>query len=144
MYFILMILGGMKHPCISTALGLLYNVTRFFYFKGYSTGDPMKRLTIGFDFFFFPLVDLTTKPFQLVTYHPISVISMLQEIRFLGIARSHDLYHFVWCHSHPWLSYSFLRLLILWVCSLTLDPLLVVSCPQTFVIILIFFTLLLA
>ncbi|VVA94180.1 unnamed protein product [Arabis nemorensis] len=47
MYFILMILGGMKHPCICTVLGLLYNVTRYFYFKGYSTGDPMKRLTIG-------------------------------------------------------------------------------------------------
>nr|VDD11947.1 unnamed protein product [Brassica rapa] len=47
MYFLLMILGGMKHPCICTALGLLYNVSRFFYFKGYSTGDPMKRLTIG-------------------------------------------------------------------------------------------------
>ncbi|CAH8257072.1 unnamed protein product [Arabidopsis lyrata] len=47
MYFILMILGGMKHPCISTGLGLLYSVTRYFYFKGYATGDPMKRLTIG-------------------------------------------------------------------------------------------------
>ncbi|CAA7020226.1 unnamed protein product [Microthlaspi erraticum] len=47
MYFILMILGGMKHPCFCAGLGLLYNVTRFFYFKGYSTGDPMKRLTIG-------------------------------------------------------------------------------------------------
>ncbi|XP_024009848.1 microsomal glutathione S-transferase 3 [Eutrema salsugineum] len=47
MYFILMILGGMKHPCFCAGLGLLYNITRFFYFKGYSTGDPMKRLTIG-------------------------------------------------------------------------------------------------
>ncbi|KAL0742156.1 hypothetical protein Bca4012_083669 [Brassica carinata] len=47
MYFLLMILGGMKHPCICTGLGLLYNVSRFFYFKGYATGDPMKRLTIG-------------------------------------------------------------------------------------------------
>nr|VDD22036.1 unnamed protein product [Brassica oleracea] len=47
MYFVLMILGGMKHPCICACLGLLYNITRFFYFKGYSTGDPMKRLTIG-------------------------------------------------------------------------------------------------
>ncbi|CAN7099795.1 unnamed protein product [Brassica rapa subsp. narinosa] len=47
MYFILMILGGLKHPCICTGLGLLYNISRFFYFKGYSTGDPMKRLTIG-------------------------------------------------------------------------------------------------
>ena len=28
-------------------LGVLYTVTRFFYFKGYSTGDPQKRQTIG-------------------------------------------------------------------------------------------------
>ncbi|XP_010435550.1 PREDICTED: microsomal glutathione S-transferase 3 [Camelina sativa] len=47
MYFLLMILGGMKHPCICACLGLLYNVSRFFYFKGYSTGDPKNRLTIG-------------------------------------------------------------------------------------------------
>ncbi|XP_010415129.1 PREDICTED: microsomal glutathione S-transferase 3-like [Camelina sativa] len=47
MYFILMILGGMKHPSICAVLGLVYNVSRFFYFKGYATGDPMKRLTIG-------------------------------------------------------------------------------------------------
>ncbi|KAL0855619.1 hypothetical protein Bca101_060772 [Brassica carinata] len=47
MYFILMILGGMKHPCICTGLGLIYNISRFFYFKGYSSGDPTKRLTIG-------------------------------------------------------------------------------------------------
>jgi len=48
MYFILMILGGMKHACICAGLGLLYNVSRFFYFKGYSTRDPKNRLTIGF------------------------------------------------------------------------------------------------
>lgn len=43
----LMILGGMRHPCASAVLGLLYTVTRFFYFKGYATGDPEKRLSIG-------------------------------------------------------------------------------------------------
>ncbi|PPS11887.1 hypothetical protein GOBAR_AA08760 [Gossypium barbadense] len=47
MFFVLMILGGMAHPCISAALGLFYTVTRYFYFTGYSTGDPQKRLTIG-------------------------------------------------------------------------------------------------
>ncbi|KAM6550621.1 hypothetical protein CsatB_000429 [Cannabis sativa] len=46
-YFMLMILGGIKHPCISSALGSLYIITRFFYFKGYATGDPMNRLKIG-------------------------------------------------------------------------------------------------
>ncbi|KAG2715348.1 hypothetical protein I3760_03G072000 [Carya illinoinensis] len=43
----LMILGGMRHPRATALLGLLYTVTRFFYFKGYATGDPEKRLTIG-------------------------------------------------------------------------------------------------
>ncbi|GMJ01362.1 hypothetical protein like AT1G65820 [Hibiscus trionum] len=47
MFFILMVLGGMAHPCICAALGLLYIVTRYFYFTGYSSGDPQKRLTIG-------------------------------------------------------------------------------------------------
>ncbi|XP_062150902.1 uncharacterized protein LOC133859501 [Alnus glutinosa] len=47
MFFMLMILGGMRHPCACAGLGLLYTVTRFFYFKGYATGDPQKRLTIG-------------------------------------------------------------------------------------------------
>ncbi|KAK9691662.1 hypothetical protein RND81_09G210500 [Saponaria officinalis] len=46
-YFILMILGGMRHPCICTGLGVVYLVSRYFYFTGYSTGDPTKRLSIG-------------------------------------------------------------------------------------------------
>ncbi|KAK6154079.1 hypothetical protein DH2020_013718 [Rehmannia glutinosa] len=45
--FMLMILGGIKHPVICASLGAVYTVSRFFYFKGYSTGDPKKRLTIG-------------------------------------------------------------------------------------------------
>ncbi|KAI5683828.1 hypothetical protein M9H77_05056 [Catharanthus roseus] len=47
MFFMLMILGGMKHPIICASLGLLYIVSRFFYFKGYATGIPENRLTIG-------------------------------------------------------------------------------------------------
>lgn len=46
-FFMLMILGGIRHPCICTGLGLLYIVARFFYFQGYSTGDPQNRLKIG-------------------------------------------------------------------------------------------------
>ncbi|KAL1060015.1 hypothetical protein V6Z11_1Z134000 [Gossypium hirsutum] len=46
-FFILIVLGGMGHPCVSAALGLFYTVTRYFYFTGYSTGDPQNRLTIG-------------------------------------------------------------------------------------------------
>ncbi|XP_027178760.1 microsomal glutathione S-transferase 3 [Coffea eugenioides] len=44
LFFALMVLGGIKHPIISAALGILYIVTRFFYFKGYSTGIPDNRL----------------------------------------------------------------------------------------------------
>lgn len=47
MFFILMIMGGMRHPCISAGLGIIYTVTRYFYFTGYSSGDPKKRLSVG-------------------------------------------------------------------------------------------------
>ncbi|MED6126200.1 hypothetical protein PIB30_076038 [Stylosanthes scabra] len=46
-FFMLMILGGLKHPLVCAGLGLLHVVARYFYFTGYSTGDPMKRLTLG-------------------------------------------------------------------------------------------------
>ncbi|KAH6837658.1 ARM repeat superfamily protein [Perilla frutescens var. hirtella] len=46
-FFILMVLGGIRHPQIAACLGAAYTVTRFFYFKGYSTGHPKLRLTIG-------------------------------------------------------------------------------------------------
>ncbi|KAL5743498.1 hypothetical protein ACOSP7_026357 [Xanthoceras sorbifolium] len=46
-FFMLMIVGGMGHPCICAGLGLLFTITRYFYFTGYATGDPQKRLTIG-------------------------------------------------------------------------------------------------
>ncbi|XP_021742021.1 microsomal glutathione S-transferase 3-like [Chenopodium quinoa] len=47
MFFILMILGGMGHPCICAGLGVAYIISRYFYFTGYSSGDPEKRLTVG-------------------------------------------------------------------------------------------------
>ncbi|KAL8550058.1 hypothetical protein ACS0TY_008768 [Phlomoides rotata] len=47
MFFLLMILGGIKHPLICASLGVVYIVTRYLYFKGYSTGDPQNRLSIG-------------------------------------------------------------------------------------------------
>ncbi|XP_076916038.1 uncharacterized protein LOC143575596 [Bidens hawaiensis] len=46
-FFVLMVVGGLKHPLICTALGLAYTVARFFYFTGYSSGDPKGRLPIG-------------------------------------------------------------------------------------------------
>ena len=48
MFFMLMILGGLKHPYISAGLGALYIVSRYFYFTGYATGDPQNRLKLGF------------------------------------------------------------------------------------------------
>ncbi|CAK7338822.1 unnamed protein product [Dovyalis caffra] len=47
-FFLLMVLGGIRHPCTCAALGSLFIVTRYFYFTGYSTGDPKNRLNIGF------------------------------------------------------------------------------------------------
>ncbi|CAM8959668.1 unnamed protein product [Rhodiola kirilowii] len=47
MYFMLMILGGIKHPFVVAGLGLLYVVSRYFYFTGYATGEPENRLKIG-------------------------------------------------------------------------------------------------
>ncbi|OAY57255.1 microsomal glutathione S-transferase 3 [Manihot esculenta] len=47
MFFVLMVLGGFRHPCLCASLGGLYIITRYFYFTGYATGDPQKRLSIG-------------------------------------------------------------------------------------------------
>ncbi|XP_061347942.1 uncharacterized protein LOC133293383 isoform X1 [Gastrolobium bilobum] len=56
-FFMLMILGGLRHPSICAALGILYTVARYFYFTGYATGEPKNRLTIG-KFFFLALLGL--------------------------------------------------------------------------------------
>ncbi|XP_052107473.1 uncharacterized protein LOC107458006 [Arachis duranensis] len=42
-FFMLMILGGLKHPSICGVLGVLYIIAGYFYFKGYATGDPNNR-----------------------------------------------------------------------------------------------------
>ncbi|KAI3704452.1 hypothetical protein L1987_74672 [Smallanthus sonchifolius] len=47
MFFVFMMIGGLKHPVICTGLGLVYTVARFFYFTGYSSGDPKARFPIG-------------------------------------------------------------------------------------------------
>ncbi|KMZ69058.1 Microsomal glutathione S-transferase 3 [Zostera marina] len=46
-FFAAMLLSGIHHPLIASSIGSLYVVGRFFYFKGYSSGDPSKRLTLG-------------------------------------------------------------------------------------------------
>ncbi|KAK1370756.1 Membrane associated eicosanoid/glutathione metabolism-like domain-containing protein [Heracleum sosnowskyi] len=47
MFFTFMTVGGIKHPIIASVLGSIYIVARYFYFIGYSSGDPKKRLTVG-------------------------------------------------------------------------------------------------
>ncbi|KAL8109292.1 uncharacterized protein LOC141672280 [Apium graveolens] len=47
MFLTFMTVGGMKHPIVASVLGCIYLVARYFYFVGYSTGDPKKRLTVG-------------------------------------------------------------------------------------------------
>ncbi|CAH1437060.1 unnamed protein product [Lactuca virosa] len=46
-FFVFMVLGGIQHPLICSALGLVYSVSRFFYFTGYSSGNPKRRMPIG-------------------------------------------------------------------------------------------------
>ncbi|KAF5186028.1 Microsomal glutathione s-transferase [Thalictrum thalictroides] len=50
-FFLFLSLGGIKHPIIASSFGLLYTVARFFYFQGYSTGQPDNRVkfsAVGF------------------------------------------------------------------------------------------------
>ncbi|KAK1439278.1 hypothetical protein QVD17_05094 [Tagetes erecta] len=47
MFFILLVLGGLKHPITCSLLGVGYIVCRYFYFTGYASGDPKRRLPIG-------------------------------------------------------------------------------------------------
>ncbi|CAH9094883.1 unnamed protein product [Cuscuta epithymum] len=46
-FFLLMGLGGIRHPLVSASLGAFYIFARYGYFKGYSTGNPENRLTVG-------------------------------------------------------------------------------------------------
>jgi glutathione S-transferase len=40
----LLLVGGLQYPRVAAVFGLLYIVTRYFFFKGYSSGDPRKRM----------------------------------------------------------------------------------------------------
>ncbi|KAJ9564730.1 hypothetical protein OSB04_000696 [Centaurea solstitialis] len=52
-FFTLLLLGGIRHPITCTVLGMVYTVSRFFYFTGYSSGDPKGRLPLGYVNFLF-------------------------------------------------------------------------------------------
>ncbi|GJV33874.1 microsomal glutathione S-transferase 3-like protein [Tanacetum coccineum] len=47
-FFILMVLGGLNRPVTCSVLGVVYIVSRYFYFNGYASGDPKGRLPLGY------------------------------------------------------------------------------------------------
>ncbi|KAK8918688.1 hypothetical protein KSP39_PZI022062 [Platanthera zijinensis] len=46
-FFALLLLGGIQYPLFATIFRLFYAMTRFFYFKGYTSGVPENHLKIG-------------------------------------------------------------------------------------------------
>ncbi|KMZ69060.1 Microsomal glutathione S-transferase 3 [Zostera marina] len=42
-FFATLLVSGIHHPLIASTLGSLYTISRFFYFKNYSLGEPSKR-----------------------------------------------------------------------------------------------------
>ncbi|CAK9223483.1 unnamed protein product [Sphagnum troendelagicum] len=54
----LLLVGGLQYPRLAAVLGLVYVVARYFFFKGYSTGDPEKRLTSGGGFHYVGIIGL--------------------------------------------------------------------------------------
>ncbi|KAI9023070.1 hypothetical protein CLU79DRAFT_835043 [Phycomyces nitens] len=48
LYTILLFIGGLEHPKISSAAGLFWVFGRIFYSRGYVSGDPEKRRRGGF------------------------------------------------------------------------------------------------
>jgi len=60
MFIMLLIFGGLQHPCLSAAAGALYLVARVVYAQGYYTGDPAKRNRGAFGYLgFFTLLGCT-------------------------------------------------------------------------------------
>ncbi|KAJ4762694.1 Microsomal glutathione S-transferase 3 [Rhynchospora pubera] len=50
-FFVNLLVGGLQHPLISAGLGAIYIISRFFYFKLYSTGNPENRVKpVGLSF----------------------------------------------------------------------------------------------
>ncbi|KAJ9564732.1 hypothetical protein OSB04_000698 [Centaurea solstitialis] len=57
-FFTLLVLGGIRFPITCSVLGVVYTVSRFFYFTGYSSGDPKGRLPLGYVNFLLDLIRL--------------------------------------------------------------------------------------
>jgi len=43
-FYILLLLAGVKYPLVAAVFGVIYLLGRIFYFVGYSSGDPKKRM----------------------------------------------------------------------------------------------------
>ncbi|KAG6480289.1 microsomal glutathione S-transferase 3-like [Zingiber officinale] len=46
-FVVTLLLSGLYCPVGAAALGVVYTVGRYYYFKGYATGVPDNRLTVG-------------------------------------------------------------------------------------------------
>lgn len=47
-FVVTLLLSGLYCPVGAAALGVVYTVGRYYYFKGYATGVPDNRLTVGY------------------------------------------------------------------------------------------------
>lgn len=50
-FYPMLILAGVRFPITAAVAGLMYNVGRIMYFKGYCTGDPKKRMNGWIQYF---------------------------------------------------------------------------------------------
>ncbi|KAJ3117758.1 Microsomal glutathione S-transferase 3 [Phlyctochytrium bullatum] len=50
-FLALLLLGGLEHPRVAAAMGVLWMVGRHYYAAGYSTGEPKKRANGNFSHF---------------------------------------------------------------------------------------------
>ncbi|CAM6013638.1 unnamed protein product [Sphagnum balticum] len=67
-----LLVGGLQYPRVAATFGLVYNILRYTYFKGYSSGDPQKRFSGGGGLHFFMLFGLIgcTTGFTLHQFFP--------------------------------------------------------------------------
>ena len=47
-FYALLLSAGVRFPLAAAVAGVVYNVGRIFYFRGYSSGSPEKRMQGGF------------------------------------------------------------------------------------------------
>lgn len=50
-FYPMLILAGVRFPITAAVAGLMYNVGRILYFKGYCTGEPKKRMNGWIQYF---------------------------------------------------------------------------------------------